>query len=122
MRVKSQVDNYYDMMTSNINDSLFCCVNGWDFSSLITGSAPVMQMFASGPDDNIIGSIVLFGSDIIPSSYLQCDGSLIPKADYPDLYKAIGDKFTTNCSMKDHFNIPTMESTDTNLKYIIKAK
>lgn len=39
------------------------------------------------------GAIFHFPSTFLPVGYLQCDGSLVSRTTYPDLYKAIGTTF-----------------------------
>lgn len=59
-------------------------------------------LFADSP----IGSIVPYGGSTAPSGWLLCDGSELLKANYPDLYAAIGDDYGTP-SDTDHFVLPT---------------
>jgi len=59
-------------------------------------------LFANSP----IGSIVPYGGSTAPSGWLLCDGSELLKANYPDLYAAIGDDYGTP-SDTDHFVLPT---------------
>lgn len=43
---------------------------------------------------SIIGEVKAIAFDTVPDLWLACDGSTVNKADYPDLYAAIGDVFT----------------------------
>lgn len=52
-----------------------------------------------------VGAVVEWWSDIIPEGWLICNGQALNKSDYPDLYKAIGDKYTPVVSSTT-FNLP----------------
>lgn len=71
-----------------------------------------------GGDTMPIGAIVQFGSSIIPTNWLLCDGSEVSRTTYQDLFDIIGitygqgDGFST-------FNLPDL--IDTDIIYIIKA-
>lgn len=52
-----------------------------------------------------VGAVVEWWSDIIPEGWLICNGQTLNKSDYPDLYKAIGDKYTPVASSTT-FNLP----------------
>ena len=43
-----------------------------------------------GGDTLLIGSIVAFASDTIPNGWLLCDGSVVSRATYSELFNAIG--------------------------------
>lgn len=45
--------------------------------------------------DCAIGSIIPFGGNTIPKSFLLCDGAEVSKIEYADLYAVIGDAFGT---------------------------
>lgn len=38
-----------------------------------------------------VGSVVMFAGSQLPDGFLWCDGSILDKADYPELNKALGD-------------------------------
>lgn len=40
--------------------------------------------------DNLVGSITLSASDLIPENFLLCDGSAIRQQDFPELFERIG--------------------------------
>ena len=48
-----------------------------------------------------VGTIIAYTGEKIPSSYLACDGSFIPKADFTGLYNIIGDRFYETLSQED---------------------
>ena len=54
------------------------------------------------------GQVSMFGGEILPSGWLECDGSLVLRTDYPDLYAAIGDTWSNNVTVANstHFVLP----------------
>jgi microcystin-dependent protein len=56
------------------------------------------------PVQPIIGEIRMFGFDPPPTKWLRCDGASKLRADYPDLFSAIGTNFGT--ADGTHFNVP----------------
>lgn len=59
-------------------------------------------MYSTAP----VGSILAYGGEVIPDTYLRCDGASLSITQYPELYKAIG---TTYGSVDDdHFNLPDL--------------
>ena len=57
-------------------------------------------------DDNPVGTIIAYASKELPEGYLRCDGSLHPKNEYPELYKAIGGKYGVD---GESFRVPDFE-------------
>lgn len=53
-----------------------------------------------------IGTILAFGSDTIPDTYLLCDGASLAITAYPELYKVIGTTFGSVDA--EHFNVPDL--------------
>ena len=45
---------------------------------------------SGGGDTLPIGTIVPYGSDVIPGGWLRCDGSIVEQSDYPELFSVIG--------------------------------
>lgn len=45
-----------------------------------------------------IGTVLPFAGNQVPDGYLVCDGSILNKNDYPDLYSVIGDFYWVNKS------------------------
>ncbi len=52
------------------------------------------------------GTIIDFGGTVVPSGYLDCDGSSVLITDYPDLYAAIGSTWGTTSSGR--FLLPSL--------------
>ncbi len=55
-----------------------------------------------------VGEIIAWSSPTPPPYALACDGGWYLKADYPDLYAKIGNRYTAIPS-DTHFNVPTTE-------------
>ena len=65
-----------------------------------------------------IGSIILYvlqGSSV-PSGFLRCNGSLILRADYPELFNLIGTRHGSSAS--DNFRLPNLQSGSSSLPAI----
>ena len=43
----------------------------------------------------MIGQLVIYAKPTVPDGYLLCDGSIVLKSSYSDLYTAIGDAYGT---------------------------
>ena len=54
----------------------------------------------------IIGEVRSFAFSTVPTKWLECNGASLLRADYPDLYSAIGTAFGT--ADGTHFNIPDL--------------
>lgn len=52
------------------------------------------------------GSIVAFGGDVAPSGWLLCNGKLLLKTDYADLYNAIGTNWGSDTALD--FRLPDL--------------
>ena len=57
--------------------------------------------------DCAIGSIIPFGGNTIPKSFLLCDGAEVSKTEYADLYAVIGDAFGT-ATEATNFRLPDL--------------
>ncbi len=55
-----------------------------------------------------IGTIQAFAFDRVPEGWLPCDGRLLSKKIYPDLFKAIGTTFGSGGARSGQFNIPNL--------------
>lgn len=58
------------------------------------------------PMTNIIGEIRLFAGGTIPAGWLQCNGQVQLKTDYPDLYAVIGDTYSFPGDPAGYFRTP----------------
>jgi len=61
-----------------------------------------------------IGTLFYFVSDTIPNNCLRCDGSLILKSEYPELWALMGEKF--GAASGDYFRLPNVEQ-----KFVVGA-
>ena len=61
----------------------------------------------SGAGDPIAaGTVMMFAMGAIPSDYLECDGSVKLRDDYPHLFAAIGTTYNTTGETVDQFRLP----------------
>ena len=67
----------------------------------LTGSANVF-------DSTPVGTINYFASPVAPSGYLNCDGTLILRSSYPDLFTAIGTRYNTGGEPSTMFRLPDL--------------
>ena len=58
-------------------------------------------------DVSLLGSIVIWPSDVIPNNWLLCNGALISKTTYADLWALLGDQFGTSTS--SDFYLPNLQ-------------
>ncbi len=63
------------------------------------------EMLASMP----IGAIVAYGSEIPPVGWMVCDGRMLSRTDYADLFRTISTYWGNQGSTVDKFNIPNMQ-------------
>ena len=87
----SQVSTWYKVGTATPDEAaeLFAAI--WD---------------SFGVDMATTGVIVPFGGGILPDGWLPCDGSSYARADYPQLFAAIGTVWGSVDS--SHFNVPDL--------------
>lgn len=71
------------------------------------------------PEFTPIGGIIISASLNIPANYLECNGQAVNSEDYPYLYKAISGETD---SPDTTFNLPTLTSPGSGMKYIIRVK
>ena len=55
-----------------------------------------------------IGLIQLWSGSGVPEGYVLCDGSQVSIAEYPELYKAIGDKYNTASTKAGYISVPDL--------------
>ena len=58
-----------------------------------TGLEAVLDGTTMSP--SLAGEVVDYAGNTVPSGWLECDGSVVEKTAYPDLYNAIGDTYAT---------------------------
>ena len=59
-------------------------------------------------DGGDIGLIQLWSGSGVPEGYVLCDGSQVSIAEYPELYKAIGDKYNTASTKAGYISVPDL--------------
>jgi microcystin-dependent protein len=55
------------------------------------------------------GSVLAFAGNAVPNGYLECDGRAINKAEYPELFAAIGTSYSNDANGPT-FNLPDCRS------------
>ena len=65
------------------------------------------QLEASSFDTVPIGTVNWFAASAVPAGYLECDGSIVSKGQYNELYSLIQDAYTSVLSA-DHFRLPDL--------------
>lgn len=68
-----------------------------------------------------VGSVIGYGSSVIPAGFLLCDGSAVSRTDYAALFAVIGEDFgagdsSTTFNLPDQTGSPLMD-----LNWIIKT-
>ncbi len=80
----------------------------------VGGNLSATNFYATGNYylDNYVlvpaGTIIMSAAVNAPNGWLQCDGTLLAKIDYPDLWLAIGNTYT-DISSGTHFKVPDMQ-------------
>ena len=55
-----------------------------------------------------IGSVHFFATSTAPTGYLECDGGIVSKSTYSDLWTTIGDTFSAVALSANHFRLPDL--------------
>lgn len=55
-----------------------------------------------------VGMIFSYGSSVIPTGYLECNGDILSRTTYATLYAAIGTAFNTGGESGSQFRVPDM--------------
>lgn len=97
-----KIDGAIDLIT-NLTDGLGAQVSALDVR--------VTALEAGGDSPNIInpvGSVTMFAGSTAPTGWLKCDGATLLRAEYPDLFAAIGEAYGGNGSTT--FALPNLEN------------
>ena len=70
-----------------------------------TGLEAVLDGTTMSP--SLAGEVVDYAGNTVPSGWLECDGSVLEKTTYPDLYNAIGDTYATANYFSDDGSLNT---------------
>lgn len=65
-----------------------------------------------------VGSLLLFAGRDVPRGWMLCDGTVLARALYPALYRALGTTYGSGDSPMT-FALPTLAGPAPNLRYII---
>ena len=52
----------------------------------------------------LLGKVILWFSDVVPSGFFECDGTSLLRTEYPDLFSEIGVRH--GAADENHFNLP----------------
>ena len=70
-----------------------------------TGLEAVLDGTTMSP--SLAGEVVDYAGNTVPSGWLECDGSVLEKTTYPDLFNAIGDTYATTNYFTDDGSLNT---------------
>ena len=76
----------------------------------VDGSTKEVKLIHKKGEGNYeyIGLIQLWSGSGVPEGYILCDGSQVSIAEYPELYKAIGDKYNTASTKAGYISVPDL--------------
>jgi hypothetical protein len=107
---------------------------GWDCLSAVrpqivqwpnqpAGYPQFVTLNTGVPGVNLVGTIVWYGGQVLPSNYLVCDGSAVSRNLWPELYSAIGVAFGPGDGTNT-FNLPNSSAWPAigPARYLIVAK
>ena len=66
-----------------------------------------------------LGQIMTYAGYKIPAEFLPCDGRMLRRKNYPDLFKVIKTKYGDADGSNTAFNLPLMSSETQGIYYII---
>ena len=75
----------------------------------INGGATGLEAVLDGTtmSPSLAGEVIDYAGNTVPSGWLECDGSVVEKTAYPDLYNAIGDTYATTNYFADDGTLNT---------------
>ena len=73
-----------------------------------SGKTVVVTCIQGKKEKGDIGLIQLWSGSGVPEGYVLCDGSQVSIAEYPELYKAIGDKYNTASTKAGYISVPDL--------------
>ena len=73
-----------------------------------SGKTVVVTCIQGKKENEDIGLIQLWSGSGVPEGYVLCDGSQVSIAEYPELYKAIGDKYNTASTKAGYISVPDL--------------
>lgn len=77
-----------------------------------TYKAPLQDASQPSPDSTPIGALMMYAGGTQPPDlrWLVCDGSLLNRADYPDLFNVLSTSYNTGGEAGTQFRLPDMRS------------
>lgn len=87
--MSKKISELKEATTVNDTDLLMIIQNG-ENKKIQASKIGTGQSGSGGGDTLPIGTIVPYGSDVIPDGWLRCDGSIVEQSDYPELFSVIG--------------------------------
>ena len=87
--MSKKISELKEAITVNDTDLLMIIQNG-ENKKIQASKIGTGQGGSGGGDTLPIGTIVPYGSDVIPGGWLRCDGSIVEQSDYPELFSVIG--------------------------------
>lgn len=82
----------------------------------------IVQQFSVTRIDQVapaLGQIVVFVGDNIPNGWLPCDGRMLRRFGYSQLFRVIGTRYGDGDGSNTAFNLPTLESLKPDTCYLI---
>ena len=68
----------------------------------------LMNIISFSIDTTPIGTVSWFTASAAPIGYLECDGRIVSKIEYPDLWTIVSDTFSAVALSADHFRLPDL--------------
>jgi microcystin-dependent protein len=68
-----------------------------------------------------LGQIIAYIDGEIPEGWLPCDGRMLWRYDYPELFKTISTTYGDGDGSNTAFNLPNMVSSQSDIRHIIFA-
>ena len=93
---------------------------GTDTGKAITPKALKDALPSLGGMSNPVGTIITFASQAAPSGYIKCDGALVSRTTYANLFGVIGTTHGAGDTVTT-FNLPTLAHANANIIHCIKT-
>jgi microcystin-dependent protein len=66
-----------------------------------------------------LGQIVTYAGENIPDGWLPCDGRMLRRRVYPELFKVIGIQYGDGDGSNTAFNLPDLVSVEAGVRHLI---
>jgi microcystin-dependent protein len=104
MLIQNATTGAFAMVIKSASSGLVCIPQGTVKDILVNAGGPFRI------DANDVGEIVFFGRTTVPAGYLECDGNAISRANYPELFAAIGTSHGSGNGATT-FNLPDLKTS-----------